>query len=789
MSSPIGRVLLLSSSALASFYCLGAAVSAQTPTVLPTIVVEAPEKQPAKEQTGAQPAPTPVEPTGETPEAVAARELAAKAKSFDAARNNLYTTIGTTSYEISHDDIQSLPQGINQPLEKVLLEAPGVSQDSAASGLLHVRNDHANVQYRINGVMLPDGVTGFGSVLETSLIGNISLVAGALPAEFGLRTVGLVDITTRTDAFNNSGSISPYGGSRTPLAPTFEYGGTFGGTCGSSGPAPSTSTANCFPGVQYYFTGRYLQTLEGIENATSSVNPIHDFSQQEKGFGYMSGFIDDSTRLSLIMGTAINKFQIPDVPGQSVGQMGNPPITDVFGITSFDSSQLNENQFEVTHYGVLALQKSATGFDGQLSYFTRYNNLQFSPDFLGDLLLNGIASDIIRTSYTNGIQGDGSFQVDPSNTVRTGFTVSGEHAYVQNFSTVEPCTVCDGSDNGAPEGLLDSTSKVGWLIGVCAQDELKITNQLTMNPGLRFDQMFQYVDANQLSPRISFTYKPSENTTWHAGYARYFTPPVLVEAAPANIALFRNTTGSPTQFLEDPVLPERSHYFDTGVSQKIPLGCEAPTEERDCTTLEAGADAYYKIANDLIDNGNFGQALVLSAFNYARGYNEGIELKAKLTSGNFQAYGNLAIAQQRATDVVSNQYLFDNTTPLADLGGLTEFQYIQSHFVYTDHCQFLTGSAGLSYLWNGTRFSADMFYGSGLRSGDANIGHEQPYAQFNVGITHEFQGFNMKPLTLRFDVVNVFDTLYQIRSGTGIGVFAPQYGPRRGFFAGLSQKF
>ena len=99
---------------------------------------------------------------------------------------------------------------------------------------------------------------------------------------------------------------------------------------------------------------------------------------------------------------------------------------------------------------------------------------------------------------------------------------------------------------------------------------------------------------------------------------------------------------------------------------------------RDCGTLEVGIDAYYKIANDLIDNGNFGQALVLSAFNYAKGYNKGVELKAKFTSGNFQAYVNFAAAQQRATDVVSNQYLFDNTTPLADLGGLTEFQYIQT---------------------------------------------------------------------------------------------------------------
>ena len=57
-----------------------------------------------------------------------------------------------------------------------------VSQDSAASGLLHVRNDHANVQFRINGVMLPDGLTGFGSILDASWIGSIALiVARSLP--------------------------------------------------------------------------------------------------------------------------------------------------------------------------------------------------------------------------------------------------------------------------------------------------------------------------------------------------------------------------------------------------------------------------------------------------------------------------------------------------------------------------------------------------------------------------------------------------------------------------------
>jgi TonB-dependent receptor-like protein len=750
---------------------------------LPQITVTAPKTKPAPAQV-ARPAAPPPSP---------AEQLNAKSQGFDQARSNLYTVIGTTSDTISHDTIEALPQGTNATVEKVLLQAPGVSQDSAASGLLHVRNDHANVQFRINGVMLPDGVTGFGSVLDTDLIGSMSLVTGALPAEYGMRTVGLIDITTRNDAFNNSGSVSYYGGSRGTIQPSFDYGGTFGANCPPGAAAKPSSAATCFGGVQYFFTGSYLQTTEGIENPLPTLNAIHDFSSQEKGFAYMSTFVDPYTRLSLIAGTATSNFQIPDVPGAPISSALVPPLS----LGNFNSAQLNENQFEQTQYGVLALQRSVNGFDGQISYFTRYNNLHFTPDPVGDLLLNGIASDISRQSYTNGIQGDASYLVTPAHTVRMGFTVSGEQTGVDNTSLVQNLT------SALPESITDDADKLGWLAGVYAQDEWKITDKLTMNYGARFDQMWEYTNANQLSPRVSFTYKPFEDTTFHAGYARYFTPPVLVEAAPANIALFNGTSGATsTPGGTDPVLPERSHYFDAGVDQKIPFGCYT-SSGKDCTTLDLGLDAYYKIATDLIDNGNFGQALVLSAFNYAKGITEGVELSAKFNSGNFQAYGNLAVGQEKATDVVSNEYLFDNSTPLPDLGGLTLRQYVDSHWIYTDHTQIVTGSAGAAYqfcgrpstpgepwfdTWCGTKLSTDMIYGSGLRAGDANIDTEAPYAQFNAGISHEFAQPDGLPLTVRFDVVNLFDTIYQIRSGTGIGVFAPQFGPRRGYFIGLSKK-
>jgi outer membrane receptor protein involved in Fe transport len=796
------RVLFPYAFTLAALVMFNAPSAAQVQ--LPEVVVSAPKEKPKPRPKAARAAPA------ATPAATPLSAAQAKSDAFDQARSNLYTTIGTTSDVISHATIEALPQGANAPVEKILLQAPGVSQDSAASGLLHVRNDHANVQFRINGVMLPDGVTGFGSIFDASYIGSIALITGALPAEFGMRTVGLVDITTRADIFNNSGTVGVYGGSQGMLTPYFEYGGTFGNTCPNAAPAPGThtiSTADCFAGVQYFFTGRYLQTNWGLEPPTPAYSPIHDFSQQDRGFAYLSAFADPTTRVSLISGTSYNAFQIPNNPGQPVGLNGNPPVTSAFGVTSFNSANLNENQTEFTQYAVLAAQKSQNGFDGQLSYFTRYSELRYTPDPIGDLLINGVASTIERTSYTNGVQGDGSYVLNPAHTLRAGFTMSDEQTFVGNSSLVEPAP--GGVAVDAPFTVTDNVSKQGWLAGVYVQDEWKVTNNFTINGGLRFDQMWQYVSANQLSPRINFTYKPFEFTTFHAGYARYFTPPVLVEAAPANIALFNGTTGAPASGGTSPVLPERSHYFDAGIVQNIPFGCGKPAA-KDCTDLDLGVDAYYKIATDLIDNGNFGQALVLSAFNYARGYVEGIEFSGKFHSGYFQAYANLAISQEKATQVVSNQYLFDNVTPLADLGGLTELQYIDTHWIYTDHTQLVTASAGASYQfcgraayagetfdllgsngwrWCGTRLSADMIFGSGLRSGDANISTVPPYTQFNVGIAREFLlPSDPNAVTVRFDIVNLFDSTYVIRDGTGIGVFAPQYGPRQGFFVGVSKK-
>src|SRR3974377_216478 len=733
MPLQIMRGVLLASSSLIPLLVS----EAWAQTALPQIVVEAPQRPPPpRPKPAPRPAVTPVQPDANA-------VIATQNTQLDVARENLSPRVGTSTFDMNRAFIETLPQGTDGPIDKVLLQAPGISQDSAASGEIHVRNEHANVQYRINGIILPDGISGFGRVLDTSFVGSLALITGALPAQFGLRTAGVIDIQTKSGkSLEQGGSVGVYGGSFDTLTPSVEYGVVIGTQ-------------------EFFFPGRGFTSNLGIENPTGSYSAIHDRTLQGNFFSYTSTVLDPQTRVSTIFGNSTSHFQIPNNPGQSFCC----GITSAYGVSDFSSSNLNENQNEQNTFGVVALQKSVNGFDVQLAAFSRYSSLHFIPDPVGDLLFKRVASDVYRRGFANGLQGDGAYRLNDAHTLRAGFTVTGESTLVSNIATVEPLD-SEGNAIDAPFPITDNNSKFGWIAGIYLQDEWRITNQLTVNFGLRFDQMWQYVNANQFSPRFNLVYKPFDGTTFHAGYARYFTPPPQAIAAPTNIAATANTTAQPENFLQNPVLPERSHYFDARVVQKIP------------PNLQVGIDAYYKIAQDLLDDGQFGQALILSGFNYESAYNAGVELSATYKDGNFSAYGNLVWARQMAKNVVSNQYLFSND----------DLAYIANNYIYTDHAQTWTASAGASYLWQGTRFTASMVYGSGLRSGFANTDHVPPYATANVGVSREFTVPDLGKFTARLDVVNIFDAVYQIRSGTGIGVFAPQYGMRRGFFVGLSKK-
>ncbi len=658
-----------------------------------------------------------------------------------AQRARLLPKTGANVTTLTRDDVDRLPASDNTAFDRVLLQLPGVTQDSAGSGDFHIRNEHANAQYRINGIFLPEGVSGFSQVLDSSFIGSIALLDGALPAQYGLRTAGIIDIQTRTGANRPGGEVGVYGGARESLIPTINYSGTV-------------------DRWDYFVTGRFETSNIGVENPTPSHEAIHDRTRQGRYFGYVSGLLEDGSRLTFMSGATIAKYQIPNSPGVA-------PAFTAFGVGTFDSTLLNENQVERSIFNVIAWQKGFGALDAQLSYFQRYSTLHFVPDTLGDLVFNGVASNVTRTSLINGVQGDNAYRLNGANTLRFGFIAAVERAQSVNANTVLPIDA-GGNPVDAPFSLFDAERKTGTTAGAYLSDEVKLGPLVTVNAGVRFDTIHQYTDASQLSPRLGLDYRPVADTVFHAGYARTFTPPELALSAPSPVAQFDNTTNAAAQTLSSPVKPERAHIFDVGVTRRVLPG------------LDLGVDAYYKVARNLLDDGQFGQALVLTAYNYDHAYNQGVEFTANYANGGFRAYGNLALARQRAKQVISNQYLF----------GADELAYIANNYIYTDHAQLVTVSGGASYRFSGTTLSTDVLYGSGLRNGFANTGTVSPHAAVNVGLAHDFALVSAaKPTTLRFAVVNVLDHPYAIRDGSGIGVFAAQYGQRRGFFGGISQRF
>ncbi|MBY0392973.1 MAG: TonB-dependent receptor plug domain-containing protein, partial [Novosphingobium sp.] len=202
-----------------------------------------------------------------------ASEIVVTAKRLDDARDAIRPSLGASDYQINRAMLDTQPGGPNRSLAQVLLQAPGVTLDSYGS--IHVRNEHANLQYRLNGVIVPESISGFGATFDPRIADSIDLVTGTLPAQYGYRTSGVVNIKTAAGRFDNGGEIGVYGGSHGTIQPSASIDGTSGN-------------------LSYFASGSFLQNDLGVENTTSARNAIHDRTQQYRGFGYVSDVLSDT---------------------------------------------------------------------------------------------------------------------------------------------------------------------------------------------------------------------------------------------------------------------------------------------------------------------------------------------------------------------------------------------------------------------------------------------------------------------------------------------------------------
>jgi outer membrane receptor for ferrienterochelin and colicins len=397
-------------------------------------------------------------------------------------RAGIQTQTGASTYTIDDAAIAASPGGDNSLLNQVIMQAPDVVQDSF--GQFHVRGDHNDLQYRLNGI-IPEGISVFGQSLSPRLISSLQLVTGALPAQYGLRTAGIVDMTTKSGVLDPGGTVSIYGGSHGTFEPSADYGGSAGQ-------------------FNYFVSADMLRNDLGIESPDGSSNPIHDHTAQYHGFGYLEDILGDSDRLSLILGTSNDSFQIPDIAGQT-------PAFSFNGQPAFDSALLDETQHELTNYAIVSWQHSQSTLDWQSSVSARYSGLSYVPDPVGDVLFDGIAQWAFKDDTALAWQTDAALKLSDSHTVRAGLYLQHDEASSDTSALViETAT-------GALASRADNSSQTQWTQSAYLQDEWKILSSLTVNYGLRFDHYQAYSSGSQVSPRVNTVWQLPTDTTLHAG--------------------------------------------------------------------------------------------------------------------------------------------------------------------------------------------------------------------------------------------------------------------------------
>jgi outer membrane receptor for ferrienterochelin and colicins len=680
-------------------------------------------------------------------------EVTVIAQRLNEARNGIQTQAGASTYTINEAAIAAQPGGENQLLNQVIMQAPDVAQDSF--GQFHVRGEHNGLQYRLNGIILPEGISVFGQSLDPRLISSLTLITGALPAEYGLRTAGIIDLKTKSGELDPGGTASIYGGSHGTVAPSLNYGGSDGR-------------------LNYFVSADFLHNDLGIESPDGGSSPIHDHTRQYHGFGYFEYILDEANRLSAVLSSSTAIFQIPNraglIPGLSSAD-GTPLVVN--GHTTDPSEALDENQREVNHFAILSWQHSQGALDVQTSATARYSSLTFRDDPLGDLLFTGIAQDAYKQNVAYALQSDASYKLNETHTLRGGAFLQSDHSSSLTHSQVIALDASGIQLSDVPIDIIDNGAKTEWIESLYLQDEWRVVPTLTFNYGWRFDKFTAFTGEHQISPRFNVVWQALKDTTLHVGYSRYMSPPPFELVGSETVSKFANSTNAPGVTQADSPLAEKANYYDVGAQQKI------------TRLFTVGVDTYYKQSHNLIDEGQFGAPIILTPFNYTYGKQYGAEVTGNLTADGFNAYLNLAYQSAKGKNIDSAQFNFSQD----------DLDYIAAHYIHLDHEQQFTASGGVSYLKNHTTYSADFLEGSGLRADQVladgssipNGAHLPYYTQVNLGVSHIFHFTESSILTVRLDVINALDKIYEIRNGSGVGVGAPQFGPRRGLFLGISK--
>ena len=671
------------------------------------------------------------------------------------------------TYSVSRKDIEALPRGNNVDLHDVLLTIPGAIYGSLKQ--VHVRQDHANLQFRIDGVPIPDTVTTqFTDLLSPRAWERADIILGGMEAQYGNRTTAVIDITSKSGTKPGFGSIGVFGGSNETVLPSFEYGGTVGDR------------------FRFYVMNNYRTTNRAIDPPTLGQSIFHGQGESNQTFLRGDYQLNNRNNVTWLLLNSVANSQIPTQPGQAPNEEIRGLIRDHTqqGFTPVPSAEIDENQEEHNQYSHLVWRHDidANRFVSMAGYF-RHSRATFTTDPYNVLAYTSDAGEPFSAShqdrwgYAGGIRLDYTHVLNPRHLLKAGFqfdrTMSKNKTRLFAFARGEEEEEHEdemdehdeidehGHDHGRPvDGVLTRNADrrvIGYREEFWIQDQFTPNERWTINLGLRLDNIHGYIEAFQVSPRIGVTYTPNNRHAFHAFYGRLFTPPNL-EALPFQALNLEGTTAAAEDQTNIKTNPERAHYVEIGSTHA--LG----------TRTVIQVTGYYKVSTNFADAHQFNTTPMQNYFAFERGWQRGIDfaLKTKLTD-TLTARGNVAWGQCKAYGLQSGHFLL-HEHELDDIR--------TSEGIFCDHSQTMTSSAVVTYRpFSGTTITGQMLYGSGLRSAaegaKTNSGHEDSNTTYNLSITQVLPFAKQQKLLLAVDAVNLFDQQELLNTGeqsVGLGV-------------------
>jgi hypothetical protein len=543
----------------------------------------------------------------------------------------------------------------------------------APTGEVHVRGQHGEFTYYVDGIPIPLGVFGgLNEVVDPKVIDRATFYTGGFPAEYGGDMAAIIDVQNRVPAGRFHLDLATYAGSYLTSADNgpADLAGAFR-RLNSNG--ESLSLSNNVGDLGFFLSGARQETDRRIDQPTPEL--FHDHGFDYFLYGKAHYILGERDYLTTNLNYSLTQTEVPYDPATQIR----------------NDLQRSYNAFQtLSYFHTFSLEN-----DHESNFFTgiyaREGGLKFTPglddqpkQYLGSDTTHGYVVDEDRRFLTLGIRSKYDIELSHQLAVTAGGSFSTTMG-TEDFRFVS-------TDVEGPHTLSNFS---GSDFGLFVQSQWHPVEWGRFDLGIRYDRHIapDVAMQSQFSPRIKLNFFLDEFNSLYFYYGRLFMPTNI-----EGLRSFATQVGDSASG----TLPERDHFIEGVYSRNWEFG------------LTSKFAAFYKRATPGLDDETLGSSSIKVPVNIEVVRTAGIELSLAYSHPEIplSAYANASVIHTYGEGGVSGGFLApDSSSGPFDL----------------DHDQRLALVLGVNYQTRRWFTNLSANYGSGLTNGNEDL-------QFKTGL-------------------------------------------------------